>query len=124
MNNLITLCNKLKNAVHLNVNSIWVRETKLINQFTKLLFKEGFIYSMEKQGKFLKIVLKYDNFLTPSIHSLKILSKSKKHLYIDYKNLGKIIKLDSLFLLTNKGLLIGDDAVKKKRGGKILCSIF
>jgi ribosomal protein S8 len=107
MNNLITLCNKLKNAVHLNVNSIWVRETKLINQFTKLLFKEGFIYSMEKQGKF-----------------LKILSKSKKHLYIDYNNLGKIIKLDSLFLLTNKGLLIGDDAVKKKRGGKILCSIF
>lgn len=124
MNNLIQFCIKLKNAVHVNSSCLWVQNTKLVNKFVKLLFKEGFIYGSEKHGSFLKIHLKYDSLLTPSIQSIQIISKPTKHIYVNKHNLGKMIKLDSLFLLTNKGLVTGNSAVKKNIGGKLICSIF
>lgn len=124
MNNLIKFCIQLKNAVNANSSFLLTQNTQLINEFVKLLFKEGFIYGAEKRGPFLKITLKYGSLLTPSISNIRVISKPTQYIYIREHNLGKILKLDSLFLLTNKGFVTGNEAVKKKIGGKLICSIF
>jgi len=72
----------------------------------------------------LKVILKYDLFSTPVIKDIKILSKPTNHCYVDYVTLTKILKLDSLIVLTSRGIVIGHEAVKLKIGGKLLCSIF
>ena len=124
MNNLIQFCIKLKNAVQANARFLWVKENKLILNFVKLLFKEGFILGVEKQHGLLKISLKYDLLLTSSIQNVRILSTPTKHFYLTYKNLVKLVKLDTLLLLTSEGILVGNEAVKRKIGGKLICSIF
>ena len=124
MNKLIQFCIKLKNAINSNANYLWVKENKLLLDFIKILFKEGFIVGVEKKDGLLKILLKYDLFLTPAIQNVKIISTPTKHFYVNYKNLSKIIKLDSLILLTPEGILVGNDAAKRKMGGKLICSIF
>ena len=78
----------------------------MLLDFIKILFKEGFIVGVEKRWSF-KGTLKYDLFLTPAIQMLKLFqTPNKTFFYVNYKNLSKIIKLDSLILLTPEGILV------------------
>lgn len=125
MNKIIQICIKLNQGVKINLPYILVKNDRLVLIFLKKLFREGYLNGVEIfNSKYIKIMLKYNHLLTPAFKEIKILSKPTNHLYVKAKTLTKILKLDTLFLFTLKGVLTGEDGARFRVGGKLICSIF
>merc|ERR1711959_476828 len=123
MNRIIKFCVKLRNASNVRSSYLYVKNDKLILNFLRLLYQQGFICGVEKSNNFLKIILKYNSLLIPTIRSIIIISSSNNVIYVNYKVLSKLLKLDDFFIFSSDGILTGRKVIKKKIGGQLVCSL-
>jgi len=121
---LIKICNAQKSKKRVIV----CVKTTIILKLTSVLKNEGFILGFthfEVNSKnFLKIFLKYTNFL-PTISKIKIISKPSKRIFFDSKSITKFnVNITGLLLLhTNRGVLTHEQCKLLNIGGEVIVFI-
>lgn len=112
----------IKNGQTAKKNIIIQTRKNICEHILKLLWDEGFIsgyrISLENTQK-LEVFLKYQKNGTPTINSIKTMSKPGKRLYYSAKQIWKIDS-SKLFIIfsTNKGLKSITQCKKFKLGGE------
>lgn len=125
MNKLIQFCISFRNAIRSHNQFFIVDYDKLTFNFLQILFTEGLIDgAVLIPNNKIKVIVKYNFLFSSSVKEIVLISTPSNHIYINYKMLSKIIKLDTIFLFTSKGILSGANSIKQKLGGKIICSLF
>lgn len=118
---------RIKNSHQRSYKTVNVLNTKLVASILQILKSENYIedYSESSEDKNeITVVLKYEN-KTPSIKSLRRVSKPGLRKYIGYKDIPKILNgLGISILSTPKGIMTGKEARAQKTGGEFLCTIY
>ena len=120
--NLIKLLLKLKNASNSKKEHVEVLSNKTYNILLDTLYQEGLIQSFcsGKNVRLTNVFLRYPSN-NSSFETLKIISTPSKIRYLTFLDLCQISdKRRSLFLFTDKNLLVGRECKKQRLGGKLL----
>lgn len=126
---------RIRNASAVNKLDVVLPMSKIKLEVAKILEKEGWVQKVSvekfsgenKQANFdqLKIVLRYKKSGKPAIANLKRISKPGLRIYVDKKNLPKVLNnLGIAILSTSNGLMTNKEARKKGLGGEVLCEIY
>ncbi|OGH23563.1 MAG: 30S ribosomal protein S8 [Candidatus Levybacteria bacterium RIFCSPLOWO2_01_FULL_38_13] len=120
---------RIKNAAKARRREIKIPYTRIGRDIAKVLYGEGFLEEVreEKSGnnKVLSIKLKYKNRV-PILTDVQIVSKPSLRIYSSSRNLvaNQRKGMYTIILSTNKGIMTGNDAQKKKVGGEALFKIW
>ena len=125
---------RVRNACRVNKSCVLVPLTKMNQQISQILEKEGFIshFQISSDSKFLELRLKYRSNIfrnerkkEPCITNLKRISKPGLRVYTNYKEIPKILGGAGIFILsTPVGVITDREARSLRVGGEILCSIW
>lgn len=112
---------RLRNAFMAGKSPIRVRASKMVEAIADILKKEGFIVSIEKDGRELALEL---NMEMPLSH-VKRLSKPGIRRYVKYSTIPRPRSgFGMVIVSTPKGVLTGHQAQKQKVGGELICEIW
>ncbi|MCP4049553.1 MAG: 30S ribosomal protein S8 [bacterium] len=116
---------RIRNALQEKHEALVMPHSNIKASIAKILKEEGFIKSYEKKEKsklsFLKIVLKYDDEGIPVLSKIKRVSKPGKRIYVQKKNVPKVLNGFGISLLsTSKGILSGREARLNNVGGELI----
>ena len=119
---------RLKNGSLVKKPFVIVPYSKFKYEIVKKLNERGYVGAVNVDGevprKNLKIVLTYKDGKN-KINGVKGVSKPSRRMYTSVRNIGKVSSANSLLLLsTPKGVLTGDEAIKERVGGEILCKVW
>ena len=122
------MLNQIKNAEAVGRTDVLIPLSKIKNEISDILFKEGYVGEVKKttkgKMKFLKISLKYDNGV-PAIAGFKRVSKPGQRIYNGVSEIRKVHGGYGLSIIsTSKGLMTNKDARKQKLGGEIICQVW
>lgn len=117
---------RIRNAIkakHIIVN---IPKSKIKQEITKLLYKNGYIKNYKFHNENVIIALKYNNKTKESaIINLKRISKPGLRKYVKNKTLPNVINgLGIAILSTSKGVMSDKEAKKNNIGGEVLCYIY
>ena len=113
---------RIKNASLANRKEVEVFGSNFINEVAKTLKEEGFLDTIEKKNKKIKVTLAYSH-KKPVIMDIKLISKPGLRIYKSIDELEKI-KRPTIFLVsTPKGILSSKKAIKQRISGEILAEI-
>nr|YP_009238046.1 ribosomal protein S8 [Neochloris aquatica]AMO00855.1 ribosomal protein S8 [Neochloris aquatica] len=125
---------RIRNASRVNKSFVSVPLTKMNQQISQILEKEGFISSFQisPDSKNLILRLKYRSNILRNVRkkescitNLKRISKSGLRIYTNYKEIPKILGGAGILILsTPVGVITDREARSLKVGGEILCSIW
>lgn len=127
---------RIRNANLASKNTVSILKTKINEKICHILEKEGFIENFAvslTNSNELIIHLKYKKkknrgkaiVFKPCITNLKRISKPGLRIYINLREIPKVLGgLGILILSTSKGLMTDQEARSFKIGGEILCSIW
>ncbi len=120
---------RIRNAIMAKHLEVEVPASKMKLAIARILKDEGFIeqYKLIKDGKqgIIKIVLKYDENKNSVISSLKRVSKPGRRIYVNKKQLPRVLNgLGIAILSTSKGVITDKEARKLGVGGEWICSIW
>ena len=133
MDRIANLIVTLKNAQMVGKEKVFVPYSKLINQIADLLKTEGYVKAVrlvdsEKgnpAGKFLEIVLVYNEMNEPKIREVARVSKSGMRVYANTKRLPIFKRGQGLVVMTTpKGIMTAKVAKKEHVGGEVLFKMF
>lgn len=121
----------IRNALQARHNFVYIPHSKIKEEITKILVKQGYInnYEVEKepapQGR-IKIALKYDHETKkPTIHRIKRISTPGLRKYRKTNDIPHVINgLGISIITTSQGLMTDKEARKRNIGGEILCEIY
>ena len=120
---------RLNNAGAVGHETVSVPHSKLKMAVAEVLFKEGFVGSVEKSGKKVRktivvnLLRKKDG--SPRVSEVKRLSKPSRRLYKSAKEIFPVRYGKGLLVLsTPKGVMSGKDARKAEVGGEALFEIY
>lgn len=117
----------IRNGILIKSQTVTVLSTKINKNIAKILEREGFIESYQtlNNGK-LVLKLKYLNDERRScITNLRRLSKPGLRIYVNYKEIPRILGgMGIVILSTSKGIITDNEARSHKIGGELLCSIW
>lgn len=120
---------RIKNAARARRKEITTPYSRICRDIAKVLAKEGFLEDVREQSienrKMLNFKIKYNNRI-PVITDTKIVSKPSSRIYSGSNNLIQNQRkgMYTIVLSTNKGIMTGDEAQKKKLGGEVLFRIW
>ena len=113
---------RIKNASLANRKEVEVFGSNFINEVAKTLKEEGFLDTIEKKNRKIKVTLAYSH-KKPVIMDIKLISKPGLRIYKSIDELEKI-KRPTIFLVsTPKGILSSKKAIKQRISGEILAEI-
>ena len=120
---------RIRNANLAKHDNVFIVNTKINQQISQILEKEGYIKSFKvslNSCDSIELNLKYlGNTKRPCITNLKRLSSPGLRVYSNYKNIPRIFNGMGLIILsTSKGIMTDRKARLKKIGGELLCSIW
>ncbi|WGH25027.1 MAG: 30S ribosomal protein S8 [Candidatus Shikimatogenerans bostrichidophilus] len=125
--NFLTL---IRNAYNVKKKNVKANYSKININITKVLYNNNYIKSYKlyrinnKKYNKIKIYLKYINNKSVIIN-IKRISKPSLRKYLKYKNIKKILNGYGISIIsTSLGVMTGYEAVKRKIGGEILCTIY
>lgn len=143
--NLVTLINRLKQALVKQNNFTVYYASNVILSFLNILKKQGYIFNYYMvPAPFFKpflnfgyksifynrvviIYLRKSAKFGSGLNDLTLLSKPSRQLFVSYANLRKMIKFQhatSVYILnTTKGMISHVDALKHKIGGNLICAV-
>ena len=118
----------IKNALSNKEKVAEIPYSKIKLQILEIMKKTNYIENTEiiekDNKKFISVNLKYIN-KKPGIEKIKRVSKPGLRIYSSYKNIPKPLQgMGTVIISTNKGIISGDDARKKKIGGEIICEMY
>jgi len=109
---LILEAQKKKNILNLKINK---DNFKLFKLFKNL----NLIYFFSLQKCFFNIFLKKN-----AIKTINFFSKPCRKIYCSTTKLKDLVGINKIILLnTTQGLMIGEEALKNKQGGELICEI-
>lgn len=120
---------RIKNAGATGKESISVPYSKLKMEIAKVLAKEGYIESAEKQGRKIRksivVGIKYDSEQNPRVQNVRRISKPSRRMYMSAHEIRPMRQgYSTLILSTPKGVLTGEAAKKVNVGGEALFEIW
>lgn len=131
------MISRMKNSILIKSRTVLVLRTNLIINIAKILKEEGFIESYEECGefymsdkgfiyKYVSLTLKYKGVKQKSyITGLKRVSKPGFRVYVNSKNIPKVLGgLGVAVLSTSKGIIVDRVARSEKTGGEVLFIIW
>lgn len=117
----------IRNACLVKSQTVSVPYTKLSQHISRILEKEGFIESFQisPSGEIL-LRLKYiGNEKTPCITNLRRISKPGLRIYVNKKEIPRILGgMGIVILSTSRGIMTDSEARSCNIGGELLCSIW
>ena len=125
---------RIRNACRVNKSFVLVPLTKMNQQISQILEKEGFIsnFQVSADSKNLILRLKYRSTTSKTVRkkescitNLKSISKPGLRIYTTYKDIPKILGGAGILILsTPVGVITDREARSLKVAGEILCSIW
>ena len=125
MNDLIAdMLIRIQNAIMRMKEDVDVVNTKVNAEILRVLKEEEMIVDFEDKGRYLNVVLKYDD-KEPMITHLEKVSKSGQRIYISHKEIIPIMNGRGISIIsTSNGVLSGAIAKSKNLGGELICKIW
>jgi len=122
------MLNIIRNAQMAGKPEVSVPFSGIKFNIAQILEKNKFIDKAEKKGKkngkFMSIVLKYDN-KAPVISGLKRVSKPGQRIYLSAKEIKSVRGGYGIAIIsTPKGLMTNKEARKQKLGGEVICEVW
>ncbi len=120
---------RIKNAALSRRKEVSLPYARISKEIARVLIGEGFLEDVQEQKlgkrKILAIKIAYIN-TTPVLTDVEIVSKPSLRIYSPSKNINdpKNRGMFTIILSTNKGIMTGKEAYKKKIGGEILFKIW
>lgn len=118
---------RIRNGCLVKSQTISIPFTRINQQISRILEKEGFIDSFQTSpsGE-ITIRLKYiGNGKKPCITNLRRISKPGLRIYVNHKEIPKILGgMGIVILSTSQGIMTDSEARLQGIGGEILCSIW
>ena len=118
---------RIRNGCLVKSQTISIPFTRINQQISRILEKEGFIdsFQISSSGE-ITIRLKYiGNGKKPCITNLRRISKPGLRIYVNHKEIPKILGgMGIIILSTSKGIMTDSEARLQAIGGEILCSIW
>lgn len=119
---------RVRNAIMVCHDDVLVPASGAKLSIAKILKEEGFINGYEilkgKPQPMVKIELKYAND-QPAILGLERVSKPGLRVYVDRHEIPRVYGgLGIAILSTSKGIMIGQEAWRRRLGGEVLCYVW
>lgn len=118
----------IKNAGSAKKESVSVPYSNHTFVIAEKLKQKGFVGNVEKKGKTkpaISIEVLYDENGRPRITDVDRLSKLSRRVYRGYREIKPVRRGHGVLLVsTPKGVLTGEEAIKEKVGGEVLCTIW
>lgn len=133
MDKIANLIVALKNSSVVAKEKIFFPYSKLIENIANLLKEEGYVKAVKiidgkegaAVGKFLEIVLAYDEAGKPKIREVARVSKSSLRVYANTKRLPIFKRGQGLIVMTTpKGIMTAKKAKAEHVGGEVLFKMF
>ena len=121
------LLTRVRNANLTKKDTVSVPFTRLTQQVCEILKTQGFIGSFQVTSQQeLKLRLKYKGRNSrPCITNLRRISKPGLRIYINHKEIPKILNgMGVVILSTPQGIMIDREARFRGVGGEVLCSVW
>lgn len=114
----------IKNGYMAKKNDVTVPYSKFKLAVARVLEKEKFIESVEKENSFLNIKLIYENG-KPRISTVKKISKLGLRIYTKSKSIKSIRGGRGIIIVsTPQGVMSGKEAKAQKLGGEVICHVW
>jgi small subunit ribosomal protein S8 len=119
----------LKNCINARLKFVNFEHSKLIERVCNILLNDGYIsecniISDEMNRKMINIKLAYSSSKSV-IQEINVISKPSRRVYKKNKDIKPFKNGFGLLIVsTSTGIISYREAVKKKIGGEILCSVF
>ncbi len=126
---IVDLLNRIKNAQAVQKESVEVPFSNVKFCIAQIMEKYGFVgkvaKSGKKEGREIKIELKYDESGSARITGLQRISKQGQRIYSSYKDLKPVKGGSGIAIVsTPKGIMSHTEAIKKKVGGEVIAKIW
>ena len=123
------LLTRIRNALMANHKRVIIPISKIKVKIVELLKREGYIKNyqfIKHEGKgYIRVYLKYDEEGGSIIAGLKRISKPGLRVYVNTKNIPKVLNgLGVAIISTNKGVITDYDCRNDSVGGEVLCHIW
>jgi small subunit ribosomal protein S8 len=120
---------RVRNAIGARHAKVDVPASKLKMEIARILKEEGYImnFKMADEGarKMVRIYLKYTPANEPVISKLVRLSKPGCRVYVNSKEIPRVLGgLGINILTTPRGVMTGSAARKQGIGGELLCQVY
>ena len=117
---------RIRNASLIKSQTVTIPFTRISQQISQILQKEGFIDSFQIVPEGIILQLKYIGREKKScITNLRRISTPGLRIYSNHKEIPKILGgMGIIILSTSKGMMTDKEARTFKIGGEILCSIW
>ncbi len=120
---------RIKNANMVRMEKVDIPASKLKIEMTKILKEKGFIkgYKVLKDKKqgILRISLKYVAGGERVISGLKKISKPGRRVYVDKKEIPKVMGGFGIAILSTSKAILSDESCRREGiGGEVLCYIW
>jgi small subunit ribosomal protein S8 len=129
---LSEMLTRIRNAIYVKQVGVEVPSTRVTRSLANILFQEGLlrevlISSSVKQRKKSSMFLRLKYYGTENvsvINNLRRVSRSSLRIYVNHKEVRKILDSSSLAVLsTSQGLITDREARHRKLGGEFICLI-
>nr|YP_009057850.1 ribosomal protein S8 [Nephroselmis astigmatica]AID67735.1 ribosomal protein S8 [Nephroselmis astigmatica] len=123
--NLSDMLTRIRNANAVGMQTVSFPTTRINRQIAHLLETEGFIDSFrDYPAGSLMLQLKYKG-KKPSLTSLRRISKPGRQVYVNHKDVPKVLGgMGIAILSTSQGIVTDRVARSRRLGGEILCYIW
>jgi small subunit ribosomal protein S8 len=121
---------RVRNGAHARKDSIDCPWSMIKERIARVLVAEGFlrdcsVVELDKGKKDLRVWLSYDAGQRPVINGLKRVSKPSARIYVGADSMPKVrAGMGVSIVSTPLGVLVDREAVRRKVGGEVLCSVW
>lgn len=120
---------KIRNASMAKFEKVDITTSKLKLEIVKILKNEGFIKNFKKVTQdaetLIRVFLKYDDRMNPTIHGLQRISTPGRRVYSGYRKMPRVLNgYGTLIVSTSSGVTTGKKASERKVGGELICSVW
>lgn len=120
---------RIRNSVRAEQRFVDVNWSRMNQVLAEILQQYGFIdhYIMKKEDTVghIRLFLKYGSKRQPVIQGLTRISKPGLRRYVGYKDLNTVHGGMGISIVsTSQGMMVGDEARKRKLGGELLCKVW
>jgi len=130
---LSEILTRIRNAIYVKQVGVEVPSTRVTRSLANILFQEGLLRevltssSSVKQRRKSSMFLRLKYYGTENIsviNSLRRVSRSSLRIYVNYKEVHRILDSSSLAILsTSQGLITDREACHRKLGGEFICLV-
>ena len=120
---------KIRNASMAKFEKVDITTSKLKLEIVKILKNEGFIKNFKKISQetetLIRVFLKYDDRMNPTIHGLQRISTPGRRVYSGYRKMPRVLNgYGTLIVSTSSGVTTGKKASERRVGGELICSVW